>query len=849
MNVSAPFIARPIATALLAVAVLISGILGYMELPVSSLPEVEFPTILVTTQLPGAGPSTIANLITAPLERQLGEIQGVVGMTSTSAQGLSQIVMQFSLDRDIDDAAQDVQAAINASAGTLPTSLPYPPVYAKVNPADTPIVTLAMTSKSVPLYTMADEAVTLLQPKLSQISGIGQVTVLGGLRQAYRIQADPARLAAYSLSLEDIRNAVADGNQNGSKGGFDGPTQSFTLGANDQLETADSYANLVVAWRNSAPVRVRDVARVVTAMENDATDVRFNGRSAVVLSIQREPGANIVATADLVKKALPKLERTLPGAVQLTLVSDRTTTIRASVNDVQFTLLLSILLVVLVIYLFLGSIRATIIPGLALPLSLIGTFGIMYFLGYGLDNLSLMALTVAAGFVVDDAIVMIENVVRFIEDGVPPLEAAYRGARQIGFTIISLTISLIAVFIPLLFMSGVVGKLFHEFAVTLSVAVIVSAVISLTLTPMMCGRLLRPVSAERPGWPARVAEAGFTRLLGLYRVTLIWVLRRQPLVLLISVATLVGTILLYVVVPKGFLPQQDTGSVIAITEASQDISIPAMIALQNQAAAAFRTVPGVTNVVSDVGTGTENATPNSGQITISLAPDRSAPRRDADRRRTARGHGQHPRPHDLLSAGAGHPARHQHHPHRLPISADRYGCERAGRLRAVKLVAKLADAAAARPCQQRPAEQRRRHLDPRRPGRGHAPRRADADGREHPRRRLRPASDLDHLRPDQPVSRHPRARSTLRPEPGPGSTCSISRQCRQQQRLELEHHERQQHQQHDLGQRHLGRLGQFQHADGDDHGLHRHLLQHLGPDPADRLRHGDTGHDAALHHA
>ncbi len=620
MNVSAPFISRPVATALLAIAVLLSGILGYMELPVSSLPEVEFPTIQVTTQLPGAGPDTVANLITAPLERQLGEIQGVVGMTSTSSQGLSQIIMQFALDRDIDDAAQDVQAAINASAGTLPTSLPYPPVYAKVNPADTPIVTLALTSKSVPLYAMADAAVTLLQPKLSQIGGIGQVTVLGGLREAYRIQVDPARLAAYSLSLEDIRNAVADGNQNGSKGGFDGPAQSFTLGANDQLETAQSYADLVVTWRNNAPVRLRDVGRVVTAMENNQTDVRYNGNPAVVLSIQRQPGANIVATADLVKKALPKLEQSMPGGVTITLVSDRTTTIRASVGDVQFTLLLSILLVVLVIYLFLGSIRATIIPGLALPLSLIGTFGVMYFLGYGLDNLSLMALTVAAGFVVDDAIVMIENVVRFIEDGVPPLEAAFRGARQIGFTIISLTISLIAVFIPLLFMSGVVGKLFHEFAVTLSVAVIVSAVISLTLTPMMCGRLLRPVSAERPGWPARMAEAGFQRVLGFYRVTLIWVLRRQPLVLLISVATLVGTILLYVVVPKGFLPQQDTGSVIAITEASQQISIPAMIALQNQAAAAFRKVDGVTNVVSDVGTGTANATPNSGQITISLAP-------------------------------------------------------------------------------------------------------------------------------------------------------------------------------------------------------------------------------------
>jgi multidrug efflux pump len=619
VSVSSPFIARPIATALLAIAVLLGGLLGYMQLPVSSLPEVEFPTIEVTTQLPGAGPDTIANLITAPLERQFGEIQGVVGMTSTSSQGLSQIVMQFALTRDIDDAAQDVQAAINASGGTLPTSLPYPPTYAKVNPADTPIVTLALTSRSVPLYTLADDAVTLIQPKLSQISGVGQVTVLGGLRQAFRIQADPARLAAYSLSLEDIRSAVTNGNQNGSKGGFDGPAQAVTVGANDQLETAKDYSDLVIAWRNNAPVRLHDVATVVTSMENDQTDVRYNGQPAVVLSVQREPGANIVATADAVKSMLPKLEQSLPGGVRVTLVSDRTTTIRASVRDVQFTLLISVLLVVLVIYLFLGSARATIIPGLALPLSLIGTFGIMYLLGYGLDNLSLMALTIATGFVVDDAIVMIENVVRLIEEGHPPLEAAYRGARQIGFTIISLTISLIAVFIPLLFMSGVVGKLFHEFAVTLSVAVIVSAVISLTLTPMMCGRLLRAAADERPGWPARMAEAGFTRVLALYRVTLLWVLRREALMLLVSLATLVGTILLYIVVPKGFLPTQDTGSVIAITEASQTISIPAMVSLQNQAAKAFRSVKGVVNVVSDVGTGTSNSTPNSGQITITLA--------------------------------------------------------------------------------------------------------------------------------------------------------------------------------------------------------------------------------------
>jgi multidrug efflux pump len=620
VNVAAPFIARPIATGLLAIAILLAGILGYMNLPVSSLPEVEFPTIQITTQLPGAGPDTIANLITAPLERQLGEIQGLNGMTSTSSEGVSQIILQFTLDRDIDDAAQDVQAAINASAGTLPTSLPYPPIYVKVNPADAPILTLALTSDTVPIERMADAAVTLLQPKLSQISGIGQVTVLGGLRQAFRIQANPTRLAAYGLSLEDVRTAISNGNQNGSKGGFDGPNQAFTLGANDQLETAASYRALVIAYRNGAPVRLRDIGNVVTGLENTHADVRYNQREAVVLSIQRQPGANIVSTADTVKKILPALEQSLPGGVKLTLVSDRTTTIRASVDDVQFTLILSILLVVLVIYLFLGSLRATIIPGVALPLSLIGTFGVMYFLGYGLDNLSLMALTVAAGFVVDDAIVMIENVVRFIEDGVPPLEAAYRGARQIGFTIISLTVSLIAVFIPLLFMSGVVGKLFHEFAITLSVAVVVSAVVSLTLTPMMCGRLLRPIVHEQQAWPARMTEAAFGRVAALYRVTLLWVLGRQTLTLLISAATLLGTVALYVMVPKGFLPQQDTGSIVAVTEASQAISIPGMFAMQNQAAEAFRHVAGVTNVVSVVGPGLVNPTPNQGQITVTLKP-------------------------------------------------------------------------------------------------------------------------------------------------------------------------------------------------------------------------------------
>jgi hydrophobe/amphiphile efflux-1 (HAE1) family protein len=622
VSISAPFIARPIATALLAIAVLLAGLLGYRQLPVSALPQVDFPTIQVTTQLPGASPDTVATLITASLERQFGQIQGLTEMTSVSSEGTSEITLQFALDRSIDSAAEDVQAAINAAAGTLPQTLPYPPVYAKVNPADAPILTLALESDAITLDRVSDAADTLLLPRLSEIDGVGKVTVQGNMRPAVRVRVDPARLAAYGLSLEDVRGAIAAANVNGAKGGFDGPRQAMSLDANDQLVSADAYPALVLAWRNGAPVRLADVGSVVGGLENDRTAAWYQGVPAVVLDIQRQPGANIVQTVDRIKRELPALQHAIPSGVRMTIVSDRTATIRASVADVQGTLMLSVALVVAVIFLFLRTWRATLVPAVALPLSLIGTFGVMAELGYGLDNLSLMALTVAAGFVVDDAIVMIENVVRFIEAGVPPLQAAYRGAAQIGFTIVSLTVSLVAVFIPLLFMSGVVGRLFSEFAVTLSVAVVVSAVISLTLTPMMCGRLLRAPADQKPGRLSRAMEHGFHRLLAGYRRTLHWSLRHETLMLAIALATLVGTIALYVIIPKGFLPLQDTGLIVAVTEGEQSISIARMGAMQARAAEIARHDPDVTGVISFVGAGAINPTPNTGRLAITLAPRR-----------------------------------------------------------------------------------------------------------------------------------------------------------------------------------------------------------------------------------
>ena len=622
MSISAPFIARPIATALLAIAVLLSGVLGYLNLPVSALPQVDFPTIQVTTQLPGASPDTVSTLITASLERQFGQIPGLTSMTSTSSEGTSQITLQFSLARSIDSASEDVQAAINASAGTLPITLPYPPVYAKVNPADAPILTIALLSNSITLDRVSDAADTLLQPKLSQIDGVGKVTVQGNMRPAVRVRVDPARLAAYGLSMEDVRTAVSAANVNGAKGGFDGPRIAYALGANDQLLSPDAYRSLVIAWRNGAPVHMSDVGSVIGGVENDRVGAWYQGRPAVVIDIQRQPGANIVQTVERIKQSLPQLQRAIPAAIEMRIVTDRTETIRASVADVQYTLSLSVFLVVGVIFLFLRSWRATVIPAVALPLSLIGTFGVMSLAGYGLDNLSLMALTVATGFVVDDAIVMIENIVRYIEAGEAPLAAAYKGAQQIGFTIVSLTVSLIAVFIPLLFMTGVVGRLFSEFAVTLSVSVIVSAIVSLTLTPMMCGRLLRASAEEHPNLVARISETGFQAMLRLYRRTLAWSLRHQQLMLTVAVATLIGTIVMYVIVPKGFLPLQDTGVIVAVTEGEQSISIPRMSELQAQAVQLIRQDPAVASVVSFVGAGTINPTPNVGRLSITLKPRR-----------------------------------------------------------------------------------------------------------------------------------------------------------------------------------------------------------------------------------
>jgi multidrug efflux pump len=618
MSVSAPFIRRPIATSLLAVAVLLAGALGYSALPISALPQVDFPSILVTTQLPGASADTMESLVTAALERQLGQIAALQTLTSVSSFGVSQVTLQFELDRNIDAAAQDVQAAINAAAGALPKNLPYPPTYAKVNPADTPILTLALTSDTVPLARISDLADTLLAQRLSEVSGVGHVGVEGGIRPAVRIQADVQRLAGYRLGLEDLRAAITGANVAGPKGSLNGSQQSFTIAADDQLPAAGAYRSVVVAYRNGAPVRLADVAQVVDGLENAKVASWWHGRPAILIDVQRQPGANIVQTVARVHRELPRLQRAIPAGVKLSVVSDRTGTIRASVRDVQFTLILSVVLVVAVVLLFLRTFRATIIAGVALPLSLVATFGVMRLCGYSLDNLSLMALTIGTGFVVDDAIVMIENIVRHIENGVPPLEAAFKGAKEIGFTVISLTLSLIAVFIPLLFMSGLVGRLFREFALTLTIAVIASAVVSLTLTPMMCGRLLQPAHQAEPGWLRRLAERGLDSMLSGYRRSLDWVLQRQGLTLLVAAGTLVLTLLLYVVVPKGFLPLQDTGLITAVTEAAQDVSFDRMQQLQAQVADVVARDPDVTGVASLVGAGTINTTVNTGHLTITL---------------------------------------------------------------------------------------------------------------------------------------------------------------------------------------------------------------------------------------
>jgi multidrug efflux pump len=620
MSPSRPFILRPVATTLLMVGVLLVGWVAFRQLPISALPQVDYPTIQIQTFYPGASPDVMASSVTAPLERQFGQIPGLNQMTSTSSFGSSIITLQFGLDLSIDVAEQGVQAAINGASNLLPQGLPNPPIYSKVNPADAPILTLALTSTSLPLSKVEDLADTTLAQKISQLSGVGLVSISGGQRPAVRIQANPTALASYGLSLEDLRTALSQANVDQAKGTFDGLHQAYTIGANDQLISSDSYRPVIVAYRNGAPVRLTDVATVLDGVENVRQAAWANLNPAVILNIQRQPGANIIAVVDRVTKLLPQLKGALPAAVKLDILTDRTTTIRASVNDVQFTLVLTIGLVVMVIFLFLRSVRATVIPSVAVPLSLIGTFAVMYLLGFSLNNLSLMALTISTGFVVDDAIVMIENISRYIEAGDSPLQAALKGAEQIGFTIVSLTVSLIAVLIPLLFMGDVVGRLFREFAVTLAVTILVSAFVSLTLTPMMCAKLLRVHKKEHEGWFYRKSEDAFNSVIAFYGRTLQFVLRFRTTTLLITVATLVGTILLYIYVPKGFFPVQDTGVILGVSEGEQNTSFAAMAQRQQTLAAVILKDPAVVSLSSFIGIDGTNTTLNSGRIQINLKP-------------------------------------------------------------------------------------------------------------------------------------------------------------------------------------------------------------------------------------
>ena len=624
MNISEPFIKRPIATSLLMVALILVGFLGYRFLPVSALPTVDFPTIQVTSQYPGADPEVMASLVTAPLEKQFGQISGLSSMNSISSLGTSVITLQFVLGKNIDQAAQDVQAAINAAGGVLPSEMPNPPVYNKVNPADTPILTLAITSDTLPIVRVNDFVDSVLAQKLSEVPGVGLVTIQGNQKPAVRVRLNPAALDAQGISLETVRTMINSANANAPKGSFDGARQSFTIGANDQIKSAADLAPLILAYNtnNNAPVRLKDVATIQDGVENSLIEAWISKagvphQQAVLLDIQRQPGANIIDTVDRVKALLPKLTSTFPPGIHIEIFSDRTETIRASVNDVQFTLLLTVLLVVLVLFLFLRKLSATVIASVALPLSVLGTFGFMYLAGFSLDNLSLMALTISTGFVVDDAIVMIENIVRYIERGDSPLQAALKGSRQIGFTVISLSISLIAVFIPLLLMSGIVGRLFREFAITLSCSVVVSAIVSLTLTPMMCAKMLRSEGETRF---QKSLEGIFDGLLERYDRSLLWVLRHQRGTILVALATVVVTGILFVQIPKGLLPIQDTGLIIGVTDAAQDISFKEMADRQKELSEVLARDPDVLRVAAFVGTGTVNSTQNTGRFYIALKP-------------------------------------------------------------------------------------------------------------------------------------------------------------------------------------------------------------------------------------
>ncbi|MEI7995324.1 MAG: efflux RND transporter permease subunit, partial [Methylococcaceae bacterium] len=618
-NPSRLFILRPVATSLLMVAMLLVGILAYRLLPVSALPQVDYPTIQVVTLYPGASPDVMTSVITAPLERQFGQMPGLTQMSSTSSGGASVITLQFNLNLNLDIAEQTVQAAINAASNFLPDDLPQAPVYSKVNPADTPIMTLAVSSKALPLFKVEDMVDTRLAQKIAQLPGVGLVGISGGQRPAVRIQVNHKALAAYGISLEDVRMVIAAANVNQPKGMFNGPTRSAIIDSNDQLRSAAEYRELVVAYRNNAPVRLSDVAEVVDSAENVRLAAWANEKASVIVNIQRQPGANVIEVVDSIKELLPKLQASLPLSVEVLPLTDRTVTIRASIHDVQFELLLAIALVVMVIFLFLRNVPATIIPGVAVPLSLVGTFAVMYLAGFSINNLTLMALTIATGFVVDDAIVVIENISRYIERGETPLKAALKGSEQIGFTIISLTFSLVAVLIPLLFMSDVVGRLFREFAITLAVAILISAVVSLSLTPMMCAKLLR-----RGGVPGHdetgKTEDWFDILIAAYGRSLEWVLQRQTLTMLVFFATVALTVALYIFIPKGFFPIQDTGIIQGISEAPQNVSFSAMAEYQQKLGKLILEDPAVDSLSSFIGVDAINTTPNSGRFLINLKP-------------------------------------------------------------------------------------------------------------------------------------------------------------------------------------------------------------------------------------
>ena len=620
MNFSAPFINRPIATILLMVGLLLCGLATYRLLPVAALPNVNYPTILITAQLPGADPQTMASTVATPLEQQLSQIPGVTQLTSTSALGVTSVTVQFELARTVDSAAVDVLAAINAASPYLPTNIPYPPTIRKVNPAETPVLLLALTSDTLPMTTVDAYAENILLPKISQISGVGLVGIGGQVKPAIRVQVNPQALAARGIGLEDVRNVIAQANVDLPKGTLNSTRQTYTLNTNDQLLKPEAYDALIVAYRNGSPVRISDIGKAIEGPENNLMAGWYNKQRAVILAIQRVPGANVIDTVDRIKALLPQLEASIPPAIKVTVAADRTTTIRAAVADVQFTLLLTVALVVMVIFLFLRNLWATVIPAVTVPLSLIGTFAVLYALGYSLDNLSLMALSIAVGFVVDDAVVVIENIVRHLEEGLSPMEAALKGSKEIGFTIISITLSLIAVFIPLFLMGGYVGKLFQEFAITISVSLLLSLVISLTLTPMMCARLLKDEAHRQHGRLYRLSERGFDGLLALYERGLKIVLRHRFVTLMVMLGTIALTGYLYVIIPKGFFPQQDTGQIVGITEASQDISFAAMVQRQQALVDVLLKDPAIESVSNYVGPGGPTATLNQGRVFIVLKP-------------------------------------------------------------------------------------------------------------------------------------------------------------------------------------------------------------------------------------